>query len=370
MSGLSQEEIDEIWRSYVEDRDPETLEFLVAHYESLARYLARRALAKAPPYQDAEDILSYAHHGLLDAIARFEPGRVKFETYATRRIAGSIIDGQRRQDPLGRAARKGVKALAATEDALWNKLGREPTVSELAQELGEAEDQIRELLLTRQTLMSSLSELFADSGEPVRDEITTGLIEQSPAEVEAFLRDITAAIAERLPRLSEKERAFVLLYYCERRNLRQVAGILGVSRPRCGQIRLDILESLATSDWTERRHEEMAVKLVTTCDFPIRKRPCDEPAPVKAELKIGKTLYEARYCEEHQGEADRLLAKMGFAPVAGRVDYKNRKAMRTASGRSFTSAEARTWLVEQGAIESGSTGRIAKRYLELYAQAH
>lgn len=245
MHSLTQEEIDGIWASYVKDRDPETLEFLVAHYESLARYLARRALAKAPPYQDAEDILSYAHHGLLDAIARFEPGRVKFETYATRRIAGAIIDGQRRQDPLGRAARKGVKSLASAEDALWNKLGREPTVAELAELLGEAEDQIRELMVTRQTLMSSLNESFDDSGEPIRDDLTTGLVEHSPAETEAFMREVSDALSERLPHLSEKERAFVVLYYCERRNLREVSEILGISRPRCGQIRLEALESLS-----------------------------------------------------------------------------------------------------------------------------
>lgn len=244
MHALTQQEIDEIWESYVETRDPETLEFLVVHYASLARYLARRALAKAPPHQDAEDILSYAHHGLLDAISRFEPGRVKFETYATRRIAGAIIDGQRRQDPLGRTARRGVKVLAQTEDELWNKLGREPTVAELARALGEAEDQIRELMVTRQTLMSSLDESFDDSGEPVRDELTTGLTTDSSAEVDAYMAEITAALADRLPRLNARERVFVVLYYCEHRNLREVSEILGISRPRCGQIRLDALASL------------------------------------------------------------------------------------------------------------------------------
>lgn len=245
MSELSQNDLDLIWQSYAEDQDPATLEFLVAHYESLARYLARRALAKAPPYQDAEDILSYAHHGLLDAIARFEPGRVKFETYATRRIAGAIIDGQRRQDPLGRAVRKGVKTLASAEDALWNRLGREPTVAEMATELGEPESVVRELLVTRQTLMSSLNESFDDSGEPVRDEMASGLVEHSEAESEAFMAELCAAISRRLPNLSPKERAFMVLYYCERRNLREVGGILSISRPRCGQIRNDALESLA-----------------------------------------------------------------------------------------------------------------------------
>lgn len=245
MSELSQNDLNLIWHSYAEDQDPATLEFLVAHYESLARYLARRALAKAPPYQDAEDILSYAHHGLLDAIARFEPGRVKFETYATRRIAGAIIDGQRRQDPLGRAVRKSVKTLASAEDALWNRLGREPTVTEMAAELGEPESVVRDLLVTRQTLMSSLDESFDDSDEPVRDEMASGLVEHSEAESEAFMAELCAAISRRLPNLSPKERAFMVLYYCERRNLREVGGILSISRPRCGQIRNDALESLA-----------------------------------------------------------------------------------------------------------------------------
>ena len=107
--GLSESELEGLWQVYAEDGDPVALEALVIHYEPLARYLARRALAKAPAHQDAEDLISYAHRGLLDAILKFEPGRgLKFETYASRRIGGEIIDGLRRQDPLTRTTRQRV----------------------------------------------------------------------------------------------------------------------------------------------------------------------------------------------------------------------------------------------------------------------
>lgn len=153
----SEADLAAIWEVYIETRSPQALEILVAHYEPLARYLAHRARTRAPAYQDADDLLSYAHHGLLDAIPRFEPERgFKFETYASRRITGEIIDGLRKQDPLSRPVRRRVKTLAAAEADLQDALNRQPTIKELAAALSLPEEEIRELLVLRQTLNRSI----------------------------------------------------------------------------------------------------------------------------------------------------------------------------------------------------------------------
>src|SRR3954468_20951476 len=81
--------LDAAWAAYREDDDPDALDFLVRCYAPLAGYLAQRALAKAPEHQEPEEILGFAQDGLLDALGKFNPAvGVKFETYATRRIAG------------------------------------------------------------------------------------------------------------------------------------------------------------------------------------------------------------------------------------------------------------------------------------------
>lgn len=239
MTASIEDELAAVWAAYAETRDPALQELLVVHYEPLARYLARRALAKAPSYQDAEDILSYAHGGLLNAIERFDPAKgFKFETYATRRISGAIIDGQRRQDPLGRQLRKRVKAMTQAQDALWNELGRQPRIEEVAETLGESVDGVRELLLAQQSVAGSLNECEEDGAE------SPTLIADGEAEVHHQVRELRDGLADLLSRLALRERIFVLLHYVQQMSFAEVSQALGVSEARCGQLRQEVIESL------------------------------------------------------------------------------------------------------------------------------
>jgi len=231
---MSDDELTQVWDWYQADPNGEALELLVAHYEPLARYLARRALAKAPAHQDREDLLSYAHHGLLDAIRRFEPGRgIKFETYASRRITGEIIDGLRKQDPLSRPMRKRVSAVRDAQRRSWDQLGRDATLEELAAEVGESVLEVRGLLVQQQTLNKEL------------DETTTGtLLANQSEEVEREEDEIIVGLSQILPQLSERDRVLVLLYYCEKQSLRDTGKQLGVSDSRCAQIRREVLQAM------------------------------------------------------------------------------------------------------------------------------
>lgn len=242
---MTPDELSQIWLAYAESQDPELQEILVIAYEPLARYLARRALAKAPPYQDAEDILSYAHHGLLNAIERFDPSKgFKFETYATRRIAGAIIDGQRKQDPLGRPLRRRVKAMAAAIDLFWAQNSRSPSISELSAATGETEAGVRELYLAQQTLTGSLDEVTDSTTEGVPRDVTSALSLEGEAEVSSQLGELRNGLAEMLPILPLSRRIFVVLHYCEQRSFAEVGDVLGVTEARVGQIRQEVLESL------------------------------------------------------------------------------------------------------------------------------
>lgn len=231
---MNDSDLAQLWEWYQETKAPEALEMLTAHYEPLARYLTRRALAKAPPHQDKEDLLSYAHHGLLDAISKFEPERgFKFETYASRRITGAIIDGLRSQDPLSRPVRKRVSALRDAQVRHWDKMGRSATVEELAADIGESVAAVRELLIHQQTLTKELDATVAES------HFTDG-------DAEAILEEeaLAEGLAQRLPLLSERDRVFATLYYVEKRSLRDTGKALNVSDSRCAQIRREVLHAL------------------------------------------------------------------------------------------------------------------------------
>ena len=221
-------DIDALWDAYDANPCAETTDPLFRQYAPLAGYLARRALAKAPPYQDAEDIYSYAHHGLLDAIAKFDRGAgVKFETYATRRVAGAIIDGQRRQDPLARGTRKKVKQLEAAQAEHWEETSQDATLEELAERMGESVDVVRQVLLAQKSLNGSLD--IENSAIDSR-----GI--HSDAEVEVELAELAEVLGERLAQLSGREVAFVLAHY--------VDGASGIHRTWDGQTRKRVLAAL------------------------------------------------------------------------------------------------------------------------------
>jgi RNA polymerase sigma factor for flagellar operon FliA len=234
---LTEEELQALWSLYVDEKDQVALEALVIHYEPLARYLARRALAKAPPHQAAEDLLSYAHRGLLDAITKFEPGRnLKFETYASRRIGGEIIDGLRRQDPLTRPVRQRVKQLKEGQHSLWESLGRTPTVDELAEFMGVTVDEVRSLQVAQQTLTRELDDTVA---EQLRTDDFEVAVECGSLEEAAI-----SLLAQRIPELSDRDRLFILLYYDENLSLTAIGAQMGVNDSRASQIRREMIRAL------------------------------------------------------------------------------------------------------------------------------
>lgn len=230
-------EIDAAWAALAEREDPEAIDLLVREYASLARYLARRAAAKAPAYQDPDDLLSYAHGGLLDAIRLFEPAvGVKFETYATRRIAGAIIDGQRRQDPLARGTRKDVKAMQAAIVEFWEQAHREPTVAELAKAIGKTEDEVRDTRVAQKSLNASIEarhEAGLDSPTIV-----------AGAELSTQVTEARRRVALKLAALSSDQRAFVLTHYVDQQTLRATAQLLKVSNVVCRDTRRAVLDRL------------------------------------------------------------------------------------------------------------------------------
>jgi len=223
-----------VWAGYVETRSPEALELLMAQYAGLASYLGRKALAKAPAHQDREDILSYAHHGLLKAIQRFDPEMgVKFETYGTRVITGAIIDGQRSQDPLARQTRRRVKIVQAAIEELWDEGCSEPRIEQIADRARMEPEEVRAALLAQQTLNASLD----------AEEVETRGV-SSEAEVVSMVSELRARLATRLASLSPRSRVFVLSLYVDDLSMREVSERLEISPAWCRQTRSNAMQEL------------------------------------------------------------------------------------------------------------------------------
>lgn len=224
-----------VWAAYKETGDMDALELLVARYAPLASYLARKALKRAPAHQDAEDMLSFAQHGLLDAIRRFDlDAGVKFETYATRRIAGNILDEQRRMDPLTRPLRTRVKAVNSATEALWEELGRNPTVAEVAARSELTEAQVREAQASVKTMVAELDTASVDASHRIGDEAVTTV----------QLADLRGRIAHRLTELDEFGMVWLLVFYCDGHEQRDAMKTLGVNPKGCQDARDRVLRGL------------------------------------------------------------------------------------------------------------------------------
>lgn len=113
----------------------------------------------------------------------------------------------------------------------------------------------------------------------------------------------------------------------------------------------------------------MALKVVLSCDFPHDGRGCPEPATVRFEATLGNRRYRGDYCDGDRAGVEVLLREIGAVAEAVMVNSKRRGLHTAKSGATFSTAEARVWLREQGLVET-SRGRVSEELLQHYANTH
>ena len=140
-SKLSEEQ--KIWNSWIYDRDPQAGDLLVKKYKSLVSYHVQRIGAGLPKNVSRDDLMSLGMMGLFDALNKFDINRdLKFDTYASFRVRGAIIDGLRKEDWLPRSAREKAKKMEAQVEKLEQKLMRHATPEELAEHMNLPVDDV------------------------------------------------------------------------------------------------------------------------------------------------------------------------------------------------------------------------------------
>ena len=129
--------IEQVWENFHKSHDDYYRNLLMENYRHIVRYAAERLHAKLPDKVEVDDLISAGIFGLMDAIDAFDPERgVKFETYCSARIKGSILDELRSMDWVPRLVRARAHRLSRATNALEAHLGRKPTNEEIAEELG------------------------------------------------------------------------------------------------------------------------------------------------------------------------------------------------------------------------------------------
>src|SRR5450830_356723 len=110
---------------------------MIRQYQPLVRRLAHHMMAKLPANVEVDDLIQVGLIGLSEALTRYEAAQgVQFETFATQRIRGAMLDELRGNDYLSRGTRKQQRTIESAVQKLEQKLGRAPVESEIAREMG------------------------------------------------------------------------------------------------------------------------------------------------------------------------------------------------------------------------------------------
>jgi len=212
----------------------------VERYLPLVKRIAGRLAMSLPSHVDEDDLIGYGVFGLLDAWQRFDPARgVKFETYASLRIRGAIIDGLRAMDWVPHSARQKVKHVQEAFAELENRLGRAATTEEVAQYLQMDRQELDGLLLQGQMLMlTSFDELaVSEDGDNSGTPLNLLLDPEAQEAFQAIEKEEQYRIlAEAVDKLPEKEKLVVALYYQEELTLKEIAAVMKLSESRISQL--------------------------------------------------------------------------------------------------------------------------------------
>jgi RNA polymerase sigma factor for flagellar operon FliA len=210
-----------------------TCETLVLHHIGLVRRIARKVARRLPRHVEIEDLIQAGMLGLLEAAQRYRAG-VSFETYATYRIRGAILDSVRKFDWRPRSMNRRLRHIEAAKCRIENETGTTAKSADVAAALGlSIKDYHRTLKDAAMIPLASLDDPGRGDGEIQSD--TTFDDSTNPARKleESEQRRLVAAAIDALP---ENERVILLLYYDSEVCLREIGNRLDLSESRICQI--------------------------------------------------------------------------------------------------------------------------------------
>ena len=242
----SDEEIQRIGQEYKADPSRQDLRNrLVERYLPLVKYNGERIWARLPEGVELDDLVSAGVFGLMDAIDAFDMTRgVKFETYCVPRIRGAMLDELRTMDWVPRLVRSKASKLGEATKTLETKLGRHPSVVELAEHMSMSVPELEKMMTEASAVnLISLNKKWyeTDSYKDVRE---IDILEDKKGEDPT--RRIQKSDLMRLVTkgLNRNERLIIILYYYEELTMKEIGATLDLSESRVSQMHSSIVQRL------------------------------------------------------------------------------------------------------------------------------
>lgn len=216
---ISQEEKDatyQLWVTYKENPTESLQTQLLEKYTPLVHKIAGGFTHKRPSVLDYDDLVQAGRVGLLDAIKKFDPDNEKgaqFQTYATFRVRGAILDEINHMDWTPRSVRQNIKEVIRTIEKHYTETGQEPTVEEIASKtsLGEEETKLALIQMQKTYMVHADQEVM---------EIVSPTIDPAKSELESNIKIAMDKV------LTEEEKDYVSLKYYQGYNNREIQDAL------------------------------------------------------------------------------------------------------------------------------------------------
>jgi len=218
----------------------------IERYGPMVRRMASQLIGRLPANVELDDLVQAGMIGLFDAMTRYESDRgAQFETFATQRVRGAMLDELRGSDWLPRSVRRNQRTIEAAIHRAEQRLGHAPVETDIAEELGMPLADYQRLLDSARGAQLLHLEDYDDDGDESFLDRNVATADGDPQSILGDSR-FRHALVEAIEKLPERERLVMGMYYEQEMNLKEIGAVLGVTESRISQLHSQAVARLRT----------------------------------------------------------------------------------------------------------------------------
>ncbi len=219
----------------------------IERHTSLVKKIAYLLMSRLPASVELDDLVQVGLIGLLEASRQFDASQgVLFETFASQRVRGAMLDELRRADWLPRQARKQAKQIEEAIGKLEQSLARPPREPEIAEALGLSLDDYQGTLFDCKGHQLVYYEDFATDEDHGGGSVVESIADPRQVDPVEILNDSSfrQGLVEAIKTLPERDQLMMSLYYEQELNLKEIGEVLGVTESRVCQLHSQVVVRL------------------------------------------------------------------------------------------------------------------------------